>query len=92
MANKSLKNYHFDKKKLLQNVVASFNMLLLTPSELKLVDYLLQNQSLKWLEKSTFEPFSFRIDLNYKSLGNSNNGCGVINRPILALKVSKEAF
>ena len=30
-------------KKLLQNVVASFNTLLLTPSELRLVHYLLQN-------------------------------------------------
>ena len=60
---------HFD---ILQNVIASFNTLLLTPSELKLVDCLLQNQSLKLLEKSATEPFSFRIDYNHNSLGNSS--------------------
>ena len=41
--------------------VATFKTLLLTPSKLKLLDYLFQNQSLKFLEKSTFEPFSFTI-------------------------------
>ena len=67
---------------MLQNVVAPFNTLLLTPSKLRLVDYLPQNQSFKVLEKSAFEPLSFRIDYNHNSLGISIVDCGVNNRPI----------
>ena len=43
--------------------------------------------TIKFIEKSTFALFSFRIGLNYNSLGNCNVDCGVNNRPILALKV-----
>ena len=45
---------------------------------------LTQNQSFKFLEKLTYEPFNFRIDKNVD--------CWINIRPILALKVSKEAF
>ena len=61
MANSSLKIDDLDKNPL-QNVVVSFNTVLLKPLELQLGDHLLQNPSLKLLEKSTFEPFSFRIE------------------------------
>ena len=55
-----LKNDYFDD--FLKNIVVPFTKFHLIPLEQKLVDYPLQNQSLKFLEKSSFEPFSFRID------------------------------
>ena len=59
-----------------------FNTLLLKPLELKLVGYLLPNQFLKLVEKS----------MSLFASGTSIDAFGVNNCPILALKVSKEAY
>ena len=65
--------------------------LLLTPSEKKLVDYSVQNRSLKLLKKSMFDPFCFEFDQNDNSQGHSNLDCGVNNRPILLFQGVKRS-
>ena len=77
--------------KILKNVDFPFRTLHVIPVEQKFINYSLQNQFLKFLKKSTFEPFSFRIDKNRNSLGDSNVHWEVDNRAFFAFQVSKEA-
>ena len=56
------------------NIVATFMTLLLTYFKPKLVDYLLQNQSSKCLEKSKFGQFCFKIDQNHNFIESINFG------------------
>ena len=52
-------------------IVALFITLLLAPFEQTLVDCSFHNWSLKFLQKSIFWPFSFKIQENHISSGNS---------------------
>ena len=78
--------------KILWKIMVLFITLLLIPLEQKSVDYALWNRFLKFLEKSPFGPFCFKIDKFYNSQGNSNVNWGADSIPILVLKVSEDAF
>ena len=51
-----------------------FLMVRLTPfgTKIGMVDYLLQNQSFTFREKSIFGSFCFKFDLNHNNTGSSN--------------------
>ena len=68
--------------KTVQDIKAPFITLLLTPLKQKLVDFSIQNQSLKFLKKSNFGPFRFKIYQNHISLEHSNVDCDHVDHII----------
>ena len=67
-------------------------MLHLTPSKLKLVNYLLHNQHLNLLKNYDFSRFWSKMEKNSISQGTFNTNFGVNNWPMFLPKVSKEAL